>query len=145
SFVTDEVFSFVRQLANESFRSPHSFPMEFDLRRHGRCGDDRLASFLKERSARRPMRSFGNGSRDRNAAVFFVADAARTQRANTPVAVRDYRSACPGVVVFRAASTAIRWARYHLDSMVASFGNVAFFRRRFGLSLAAGEFRFLAV
>src|SRR5438477_3073379 len=119
--------------------------MEFAVRRHGRCGDDRFASFLKERSACRPMRSFGNDSRHRNAAVFFIADAARTPRANTPVANRDYRSAVPGVVVFRAAFTAIRRAGYHLDSMAASLGSAAFFRRRFGLSLAAGGFRFLAV
>ena len=119
--------------------------MEFALRRHGRCGDDRLASFLKERSARQPMRSFGDDSRHRNAAVFFVADAARTQRTNTPVANRNYRSASPGVVVFCAASTAIRRAGYHLDSMAASLGSAPFFRRRFGLSLAAGEFRVLAV
>ena len=91
------------------------------------------------------MRSPGNDSRARNAAVFFVADAARTPRTITPLANRNHQSAPPGVVVFCATATAVRWAGYHLDSVAAAFGGIAFFRRRLGIPLAGGEFRFLAV
>ena len=76
---------------------------------------------------------------------FFVADAARTPGTIMPLANRNHRCGPLGVVVFCATAPAVRWAGYHLDSVAAAFGGITFFRRRLGIPLAAGEFRFLAV